>query len=202
MGVGRPSNTDERRAQIVEAFLRVMAQDGYAGATIAKTGRAAGLTPGLVHYHFANKHEILVAAIERLTARLEDRIQARMGGDSWQRLEGFVEAYVGLGDDADPAAVASWVVVGAEAVREPQVRALYAAALEAAFRRVRKLIGEVLRERGRETQKAGPLAAAVMSMIEGAYLISAGAPGLLPEGFAAPMLRRTLETLIEREPRK
>jgi TetR/AcrR family transcriptional repressor of bet genes len=202
MDVGRPSNTDARRAQIVEGFLKVMAQDGYAGATIAKIGRSANLSPGLVHYHFASKQEILVAAIERLTTRIDARIQARQAPDAWKRLLGFVDAYVGLGDDADPAAVSSWVVIAAEAVRDPQVRGLYAAALEAAYRRGRTLISDVLRERGRQTQKAASLAAAVMSMIEGAYLISASAPGLLPQGFAAPMLVKTLESLIEREPKR
>jgi TetR/AcrR family transcriptional repressor of bet genes len=202
MGVGRPSNTDERRAQIVEAFLEVMARDGYAGATIAKIGKASGLTPGLVHYHFANKHEILVAAIERLAQGIEQRVDARLAtakDNPRRRLESVVEAYVALGQDADPSAVASWVVIGAEAVREPQVCALYAETVKIAFRRLRKLTTEALRADGRDLRNAGQIAAALMAMIEGAYRISVNAPGILPTGFAAPMLRRTLNSLLDAE---
>ena len=34
--MGRPSNTDERRAQIAEGLLSVMAKHGYDGATIQR----------------------------------------------------------------------------------------------------------------------------------------------------------------------
>jgi len=200
--VGRPSNTDERRAQIVGAFLEVMARDGYAGATIAKIGKTSGLTPGLVHYHFANKHEILIAAFERLARGIEQRVDGRLSrsrDDPRRRLEGVVEAYVALGQDADPSAVASWVVIGAEAVREPQVRAVYAKAVRVAFRRLRRLTADALRADGRNVRNAGQIAAVVMTMIEGAYRISATAPGVLPTGFAAPMLRRTLNSLLDGE---
>ena len=47
--MARPSNTEERRQQIVQGLLRVMAERGYERASIAEIARAAGLTPGLVH---------------------------------------------------------------------------------------------------------------------------------------------------------
>ncbi|HEY3497153.1 MAG TPA: helix-turn-helix domain-containing protein, partial [Polyangiaceae bacterium] len=66
----RASNSAERRGQIVEGLLAVMAREGYEGASIQAIGRAAGLAPGLVHYHFDTKQEILVELIETLTRRL------------------------------------------------------------------------------------------------------------------------------------
>ena len=56
----RPSNTDARREQIVLGLQRVMAERGYEKATVSAIAQAAGLTPGLVHYHFKNKQEMLL----------------------------------------------------------------------------------------------------------------------------------------------
>jgi TetR/AcrR family transcriptional repressor of bet genes len=116
-----------------------------------------------------------------------------------RRLESVVEAYVALGEDADPSAVASWVVIGAEALREPQVRALYDHTVRLAFRRLRRLATAALRADCRTTRNAGPIAAAILASIEGAYRLGASPPGLLPSGFAAPMLRRTLHGLLDGE---
>jgi len=63
--MARPSNTDERRGQIVAALQAVMARAGYAGATIAAIARQAELAPGLVHYHFKDKRDHRLP-IERL----------------------------------------------------------------------------------------------------------------------------------------
>ena len=43
----RPPNTEQRRSQIVGGLARVMAERGYAKATIQAIAKAAGLSPGL-----------------------------------------------------------------------------------------------------------------------------------------------------------
>jgi TetR/AcrR family transcriptional regulator, transcriptional repressor of bet genes len=198
--VGRPSNTEQRRAEIVEGLLEVMAKEGYARATIAAIGKAAGLTPGLLHYHFRSKQEILVALVEHLVAkaagRTADRL-ARAGAAPRRRLEAFVDAYVALDDDADAKAVNAWVVIGSEALREPEVRALYVHALETTLAALQELIGACLQAESRSTRQANRIAAALLSAIEGAYRVSAAAPGVLPEGFAAPMLKRMIRGLLD-----
>jgi TetR/AcrR family transcriptional repressor of bet genes len=201
--MGRPSNTEERRAQIVEAFLTVLSKEGYARATIAAVAREAGLTSGLLHYHFGSKHEILVALVESLVARLEARHAARRArarAEPRAQLLAFVEAHVALGDDADPRAVAAWVVVGAEAVREPEVRALYREAVAGSHARLEGLVAAWLRADGKSTRGAERIAAATLAAIEGAYRIDAAAPGVLPEGWAESALRRMLDVWIAAEP--
>jgi TetR/AcrR family transcriptional repressor of bet genes len=201
--VGRPPNTLERRAQIVDALLAVMAREGYAHATTARIAAEAGLAPGLVHYHFGSKEEILVAAITELVLRVEARASARLAAaaDSPRaRLRAFVDAHVALGPDADARAVAAWVVIGAEAVRQPEVRALYARALTTTFERVRSLVRDALKGEGRTTRNAGNIAAAVVSSIEGAYRLGVATPDLMPKGYAARTLRRILDGLLSAEP--
>ena len=55
----------ERRRDILDAALRVIAAEGYAGATVAAIADAVQMSPnGLLHY-FASKDELLVAALRR-----------------------------------------------------------------------------------------------------------------------------------------
>jgi TetR/AcrR family transcriptional repressor of bet genes len=200
--VPRPSNTHERRAQIVDALLTAMSRVGYERATIAAIAEAADLAPGLVHYHFETKQDILVALVDRLVRAVEARVDrgiARAGEDPRRRTHALVDAFVAMDDAADPRAVAAWVVVGAEAVRIPEVRALYAAALARSLERMRVEIAGYLVAEGRSARNAKKIAAAVLAAIEGAYQIAVGAPGLLPAGFAAPTLRTMIDGLVAAE---
>lgn len=196
--MARPSNTEARRAQIVQGMLSVMTHGGYEGATIAAIAKAAGLAPGLVHYHFKTKLEVLVALIQTLTQQLELRYQSRLRDDdrARDRLFAFIDAHVALGKDADPRAVAAWNVIGAEALRQTEVRALYRSALARNLSELRRLVRSSLLQQGRATREAGRIAAALMSAIEGAYRIAAVQPKQLPRGYAAPMLRAMADGLI------
>src|SRR3954469_22131911 len=108
----RPSNTELRQEQITQALVKVMARRGYDGASIGDIAKAARLTPGLVHYHFKSKQEILLEALgglgTRHLARLDDRLVA-VGGDPAAEVEAFIDLHLGLGADADPEALACWV---------------------------------------------------------------------------------------------
>ncbi|UJR80135.1 TetR/AcrR family transcriptional regulator [Sandaracinus amylolyticus] len=202
--MARPSNTGARRAEIVDALLRVLAERGWAAATTAEIARAAGMTPGLLHYHFASKQEILLALVERLTATLQDRFERRAeraGDDPRARLFALLDAHVALDDDADPAAVASWAAIAAEAGHQPEVREVYARAIAKQLDAIDDLVSATLRAEGREVRGARRIAAGLLAAIEGAYRIAASAPGVLPEGFAAPTITRIAEGLLASQPR-
>lgn len=197
--MARPSNTAERRRQIVDALIRVMPKSGYDGASVAQVAEAAGLAPGLVHYHFASKREILLAAVDELERRAGERWQPRRAKakGAWGSLSSFLDSRVALGRDADPDAVACWVVIGAEAVRDAEVRAAYARVIQRERATLEALVRGALAEEGRELGAAPTIAAALLSAIEGAYRLSSVAQAT-PSGFAAPMLRQIAESLVAR----
>ena len=120
----RASNTDTRRAEIVDALVAVMAKRGYDGASIAEIGKQADLAPGLVHYHFKNKLEILVEAVRAIARRHLGVLDAALAehDDPGAQLAAFIDVHLGLGAQADPDALACWVLSGAEALRERRVR--------------------------------------------------------------------------------
>ncbi len=201
--MGRPKNTAQRRAQIVEGLLEVMSTRGYEGATVVAIAAAAGLAPGLVHYHFQTKQGILVALVERLVATAEARFAARLdqGEDTPRgRLDAWIDAHLAVGADADPGAVAAWVFVGAEAIRQDEVREVYGRAVASRAARATELLEGVLVSEGRSTARVAELAALVVAAVEGAYQLGAAVPEALPAGFAAPSVQRAVRGLVDAEP--
>src|SRR5688572_693685 len=154
----RPRNTDARRAQIAEGLLAAMSTAGYAETTIADIAARAGLTAGLIHYHFKSKQAVLLFAVERLAEtalqRYAERTSPERTLDARGRLLAFIDAYVGLGKDADPRAVACWVAIAAEAVRDDDVRAVYQAESQRAFDELTALMRAALVDAGRSGEGA------------------------------------------------
>jgi TetR/AcrR family transcriptional repressor of bet genes len=177
--VGRPSNREQRRAQILAAFARVLATHGYAGATVAAVAAEAGVAAGLVHHHFESKDELLSALLRSLIDAFRQRVRERSSAG----LLAYVDAAVALDDRADVGAARCWVGVLAEAVRDP-----------ALFKQVRRLIDTEIAT----LQRAGALSAhdagAVLAFILGALVLGAFAPQKVA-GFAAPGARGLIRGL-------
>lgn len=64
-------STEERRQQIAEAALRILAEQGAHRLTAMEIANAVGIADGTVFRHFKNKEEILGAAIEAFERHLE-----------------------------------------------------------------------------------------------------------------------------------
>jgi len=181
------ANTEHRRAAIVAAMLPVMARHGYERATIQAIAREAGLTPGLIHYHFKSKQEILVSLVQGIVEFAQARFEhaAAKAGRPSERLRAYIEARLGLGAGAAPDMVAAWVMVGAEAVRQPEVRVLYQQAVAAELAELTQLVADCCAERRRSPDGAAALAAGLVALMEGAFQLSSAAGGVMPAGYAA-----------------
>ena len=193
--MARPSNTEERRQQIVQGLLRVMSERGYERASIAEIAKAAGLSPGLVHYHFAEKQEVLLTLVEQLARGVRERVTARLErtrGGARGRVEAFLEAFLATGDGADATAVAAWVTISAEAVRQPEVRAAYEKVVRADLAQLEALVGEVV-----DRRRARAMAAGLFAAVQGYFVLAAAAPGLVPPGSAASTVKRMAAGLFD-----
>ena len=195
----RPSNTDERQAQIIGALVKVMAKRGYDGASIADIAKAARLTPGLVHYHFGSKQEILLAALRDLIARHDANLEARLaraGGDPVAEVAGFIDFHLGLGADADPEALACWVLLSGEALREQKIRAGFAAALDGMARRLAGVIRRGVKQGLFVCDSVDAAASALVATIQGYFVLAATAREVIPRGSAAASTKRMAEGLL------
>lgn len=197
----RPSNRQERRAEIVDGLMQVLPAHGYGGATIARIARAAGLAPGLVHHHFENKQAILLALGERLVGIVDARRSSSKRSPR-ARLHDFIDAYLAL-EPAHPdaalhrRAIACWVALGAEALVQPEVGALYRSLVAARRAELLALLRAVAEDEGRRTRDLDAVAGVVLAAIEGAFQLGSAAPDVIPPGRAAPTLRRILDRLID-----
>ena len=197
----RPSNTEERRAQITGALVKVMARRGYDGASIADIAKAARLTPGLVHYHFKNKQQILLAALHELVARHDARLEARLasaGGDPAAELDAFIDFHLGLGADEDPQALACWILLSGEALRDAKVRVEFEKALAATVARVAQALRRGVEQQvfACDADDVDAAASALVAAVQGYFVLAASAAALIPRGTAATSTKRMADGLL------
>lgn len=198
--MGRPSNKAERRAQIAMGLIQVMAERGYDKASIKEIAAAADLTQGLVHHHFKNKLEILLAALEELRTAHEDRLIKALdtaGSEPRAKLGAFIDFHLALKDTAHPESLASWLVISGEAIRESTVRAAFSDVLLS----YRKVLMEIIQD-GVETKcfrdnVLEDTASAILAAIQGYFVLAATAPDLIPPGSAARSVKKMAEGLLE-----
>lgn len=95
--VGQESRTfteRARRAQIVECAIGTVAELGYARASLTEIARRAGISKGVISYHFAGKDELIEQVVLDLYTRAGDMISSRVGQASTATaaLRGYLEA--------------------------------------------------------------------------------------------------------------
>lgn len=195
----RPSNSAERRLQIARALRAVMASRGYDGASIADVAAAAGLTAGLVHYHFESKLEILLVVLDDLFAghlAALERELVHAGGDASRQLAAFLDLHLATGRSADPEALACWITLIGEALREPRVRDAYERATTALLVRLRAIIRDGVSAGVFRTSDPRASAAALMAAIQGYLVLAATARSQIPRSTAAASVKAMARGLL------
>ncbi|MFN3971716.1 MAG: TetR family transcriptional regulator C-terminal domain-containing protein [Gemmobacter sp.] len=59
----RKQPRDARRVQLIEATIEVIARHGFARTTLTEVARLAGLSHGLVNFHFQSKDKLLLETL-------------------------------------------------------------------------------------------------------------------------------------------
>jgi AcrR family transcriptional regulator len=79
--LGRATRNEDRKAEIIQAALEVIAERGYRGASLAAVAERVGLTQqGLLHY-FPTKEALLIAVLE--IRDQWDMASAALAGSAW-----------------------------------------------------------------------------------------------------------------------
>lgn len=189
--MGRRSNTDLRRQQIVDALQSEMAAVGFSRATTKSIADRAGLAPGLVHYHFKDKAAILDALLDRLIAQADARCAALTAdaASPLDKLRGYIAARVGEGAAAEAEQVAVWVALIADAMAIPEVRERLSAWLAGDLKR----LAAWFRAAGIGSPQAH--AAMLVAAVLGSFSLHALSVAGVPRGYAAAQLRAWLDAL-------
>ncbi|QSB13581.1 TetR/AcrR family transcriptional regulator [Natronosporangium hydrolyticum] len=76
-GGGEPTLTERaRRAQLIEVTIELVADKGYAGASLSGIAERAGITKAAVLYHFPTKAAVIQAAHGHALTALTDEVAA------------------------------------------------------------------------------------------------------------------------------
>lgn len=196
--MARPSNTElrkQRKQEIVMALLRVMSERGYEKASIQTIAKEAGLSAGLLHYHFKSKQEILLALVNWITTSATDRLIQMNEGliDPWEKLTAFINARLSTDKNALPQAVAAWVVIAGESVRQPEVKELYQELIAEQLNILKQLIADNWEGKTTRSKEVIHLSAIILAAMEGAFQLSATASDIMPKNYAAQSILKLIK---------
>ena len=147
---GRKASRETRQQQLIEATIDSLARRGYAETTLANVADGAGLSRGIVNFHFESKDKLLVAtlqymadeyathwasAYEKAQPTAAARLWALMGADFDRRL-------------TTKRKLAAWCAFWGEAKSRPTYQALCGARDERYQQLVEDLVSALQAEGG------------------------------------------------------
>ena len=124
--MSRPTRTrisaEERRAQIITATRKVALARGLHDLRVADVAAELAVSTGLIHYHFATKHELLEAMLRDTAAEELNAVMLAIAErvDPTAQLEYMIDAY--LPSPRRDQSWALWIDVWGEALRDPEIR--------------------------------------------------------------------------------
>jgi TetR/AcrR family transcriptional regulator, fatty acid metabolism regulator protein len=81
----------KRREQLVECAIDAIVERGFHGASVGEVAQRAGVSKGVVTYHFAAKDDLIFAAVARIFDSITEALESRLRGTSPDR---FVADYI------------------------------------------------------------------------------------------------------------
>ncbi len=123
---GRKASKETRQLQLIEATIDSLAKRGYSETTMADVADGAGLSRGIVNFHFESKEKLLVATLQHMYEEYSAHWRAALrkaGDDPARRIEALVAA------DFDRSVcnrrkLAAWCAFWGEAKSRPTYQAL------------------------------------------------------------------------------
>jgi AcrR family transcriptional regulator len=164
-----PELAESKRERLLRAAFTVIAERGYESSSVARIARAAGMAPGLVHYYFESKDDLLVAVADWCSHLFDGALQALPDAvDGYELLESRIERVQDI-----LAVLPGWYVVrndlNALATRLPAMRAALARVEGEARERVTAVVREAAAREGIDGGSLDPdaMGAALLGAFDG-----------------------------------
>jgi len=96
--MGRKNNAYERREQIVWALFDCLAEKGHEKITIKTIAAQAKMAPGIIHYYFKSKDEIVAILAEAILEKYSNIFYSRLAkaNTRQQRIESLIDFLVDI----------------------------------------------------------------------------------------------------------
>ena len=190
-----PAIRASRRRELIEAAIHVIAQHGRAGCTVGRVAQQAGLSQGLMNFHFKSIDRLLVAAFDHLAAEFDSTWQRRVaaaGPDPEARIAAMIEAYF-VPEIFTPEKLAVWFTFWVDADLRDAFRST---AVKVERRYHRDVETEIARMIGNGAdEEASRLTGLISAMVDGYWLQAL----LYPKTFKPRAAVQACLALLERE---
>lgn len=173
--------SSERRESIFAAARREFARAGYHGTSTASIARSAGCSEPMLYKHFAGKHALFTAVLERVSTSIEEEFDAVLAseGDVVQRLLDALPRMMGDSNYVEMLQLRKLAITIAD---EP---AIHEALSGIQQRHVQRVRGAVMRAKAGGFMRADVDAERVAWSWTGMMLAGCYREALEPGGFAA-----------------
>jgi TetR/AcrR family transcriptional repressor of bet genes len=169
--VRRKASKEVRRRQLIEATIASIAERGYSATTMADVADGAGLSRGIVNFHFESKEKLLAETL---------RFMAKTYEAHWRNAleaadpDPATQMWALIKSDFDRAVcnrsqIAAWFALRAEAQSRPTYRRIASGPDDAFAGALTALCGDLIAEGGYDAD-AEKLAAGLDAMLEGMWL--------------------------------
>lgn len=100
--MGRPSNHEERREQIIVALRECMKRTSYYETSTRDIASEAGVLPSLVYHYFGSKKEILLEMAKTAGRDYDDSVKKWMADlpDAFDSMETLIDGFMKLFEDS------------------------------------------------------------------------------------------------------
>jgi AcrR family transcriptional regulator len=162
---------EARRTQLIESTIETIAARGFSRTTLTEVARTAGLSHGLVLFHFETKEKLLAETLAYLAEEYRQNWQsalAAVGDDPAEQLNALIEADFAPAI-CTPARLAAWCAFWGEAQSRPHYQSTYGPLDEAYNRRLEDICAR-LSDRGGYGRLAVRVARVIRVTIEGVWL--------------------------------
>lgn len=168
---GRKASKEMRQLQLIEATIDSLARRGYSETTLADVADGAGLSRGIVNFHFESKEKLLVATLQYMSEEYASHWRAALekaGEKPAEQLTALVDADFHR-VICNKRKLAAWCAFWGEAKSRPTYQALCGSRDEAYQDVLANLCGALIEEGGYDLN-ARVAATALDALLEGLWL--------------------------------
>src|SRR5258706_8080168 len=77
-----PKRNEAKRERILDAAVRVFAQEGFYNAKVSQIAHAAGVADGTIYLYFKSKDDLLICLFEDRMERVNENLRTALASES------------------------------------------------------------------------------------------------------------------------
>jgi AcrR family transcriptional regulator len=166
----RKASKETRQQQLIEATIDSLAKRGYSDTTLANVADGAGLSRGIVNFHFESKEKLLVATLQYMADEYANHWNSALE-KSEDTAAGKIWALVNADFDrriCTKRKLAAWCAFWGEAKSRPTYQALCGAS-DLNYQKTFTDLCAELKAEGGYAYDPEPMALGICSMMEGLW---------------------------------